>query len=63
MNEQWKQTSFDNSIDDWKKLFSLIKNLKLKYRVLLDDILNKNIRSFSLNNKNSMVQYILFNTF
>ena len=63
MNEQWKQTSSDNSIKDWKGLFSLIKNSKLKYRVLLDDILNKNIRSFSLNNKNSMVQYILFNTF
>ena len=58
MNEQWKQTISDNSIKNWKDLFSLIKNSKLKYRVLLDDILNKNIRSFSLTNKNSMIQYI-----
>ena len=63
MNEQWKQTLSDNSIKDWKDLFSLIKNSKLKYRVLLDDILNKNIRSFSLTNKNSMIKYIQFNTF
>ena len=63
MNEQWKQTLSDNSIKNWKDLFSLIKNSKLKYRVLLDDILNKNIRSFSLTNKNSMIHYIQFNTF
>lgn len=36
MNEQWKQTSAGNSVGDWKGLFSLIKNSKLKYRVFLD---------------------------
>lgn len=61
MNEQWKQTSSDNSIRSWKELFSLIKNSKLKYRVLLDHIPKKNMRSFSLTNKRSMIQYILFN--
>ena len=61
MNEQWKQTLSSNSINDWKGLFSLIKNSKLKYRVLLDSIPKKNARSFSLTNKKSMIQYILFN--
>lgn len=63
LNEQWKQTLADNSIGDWKGLFSLIKNSKLKYRVLLDHIPKRNMRSFSLTNKKSLVQYILFNGF
>ena len=36
MNEQWKQTSSDNFVEDWKDLFSVIKESKLKYRISLD---------------------------
>ena len=63
MNEQWKQTSLDNFIEDWKELFSLIKNSKLKYRVFLDQIPKENLRKFSLNNKKSNVCIIYLNDF
>lgn len=35
LNEQWKQTL--GSVENWKKLFSRIKESKLKYRFLLVD--------------------------
>ena len=37
LNEQWKQTLILNNIKNWKELFLLIKNSKLKYRVLIDE--------------------------
>lgn len=61
LNEQWKQTLRDNFIKDWKELFSLIKNSKLKYRILLDNCKNNGV--FSLNNKKSLVSYMIFNEY
>lgn len=61
MNEQWKQTSAGNSVEDWKGLFSLIKNSKLKYRVFLDQIPVRNLRKFSLKCEQSKVCDIIFN--
>jgi IS605 OrfB family transposase len=37
LNEQWKQTLVLNNISCWKELFLLIKNSKLKYRILIDE--------------------------
>lgn len=37
LNEQWKQTLILNNIKNWKELFLLIKNSKLKYRILIED--------------------------
>ena len=54
INEQWKQTIFDNSIKDWGELFNLIKNSKLKYRVSLDCCRN-NFKVFSLNHSKSRI--------
>lgn len=61
MNEQWKQTSLDNSIKDWKGLFSLIKESKLKYRVSLDEC--KPSEVLSLNCKMSKTFLIKYNIF
>lgn len=61
MNEQWKQTSSDNSAEDWKDLFSVIKESKLKYRISLDRC--KPSEVLSLNCKRSKVSLMIFNCF
>ena len=61
INEQWKQTLSDNFIKDWKGLFQLIKESKLKYRISLDKC--KVSKVLSLNNKKSYISlmtYIIF---
>lgn len=35
LKDQWKE--YLNNVEEWKTLFSIIKNLKLRYRVSLDD--------------------------
>ncbi len=34
--DQWKESI--NNVSEWKELFTIIKNLKLKYRISLDDV-------------------------
>lgn len=58
MNEQWKQTSSDNSVEDWKGLFSVIKESGLKYRISLDRC--KPSEVLSLNCKQSKTRTLLF---
>ena len=58
MNEQWKQTSRDISAEDWKDLFSAIKESKLKYRISLDGC--KPSEVLSLNCKRSKTSILLF---
>ena len=58
MNEQWKQTSSDNFVKDWKGLFSLIKESELKYRISLSKC--KFDRVLSLNCSRSKVFLIRF---
>jgi hypothetical protein len=59
LNEQWKQTLKDNFIKDWKELFKIIKNSKLKYRVPLSDYLN-NHHGFSFNHIKSSIIFYTF---
>lgn len=61
MNEQWKQTSFDNCIKDWKELFSVIKESELKYRISLDQC--KPTKVLSLNCKKSYISLMKYNIF
>ena len=61
INEQWKQTLSDNFIKDWKGLFQLIKESKLKYRISLDDC--KASKVLSLNNKKSYISLMTYNIF
>lgn len=57
LNEQWKQTLKDNFIKDWKELFKIIKNSKLKYRVPLSDY---NHHGFSFNHIKSSIIFYTF---
>lgn len=59
LNEQWKQTLRDNFIKDWKELFTLIKNSKLKYRVSLDECKN-NSKVFRFNHIKSYTNVYCF---
>ena len=61
INEQWKQTLSDNFIKDWKGLFQLIKESKLKYRISLDSC--KVSKVLSLNNKKSYISFMMYNIF
>ena len=56
---RWKEKVELDSIKDWKELFGVIKNLKLKYRVSLNEIVYL-IRVFSLTNLKSRVQVMDF---
>lgn len=56
---RWKERVELDSIKDWKELFGVIKNLKLKYRVSLSEI-DKSIRVFSLINFKSKTNNIVF---
>lgn len=50
LKDQWKEY-FDGGIKSWKEFYSIIKNLKLKYRVSLDN------KVFSHLSKKSNIDY------
>ena len=56
LDEQWKQTL--TGVKDWKNAFLKIKNSKVKYRVLLNDIVQNAV--FSKFNRKSKVMTCLF---
>lgn len=56
LDEQWKQTL--TGVKDWKKAFIKIKNSKVKYRVLLNDIVQNAV--FSKFNRKSKVTIYSF---
>ena len=56
LDEQWKQTLA--GVKDWKTAFLKIKNSKVKYRVLLDDIIQNAV--FSKFNRKSKVTIYSF---
>jgi len=58
IQHQWKEMGIE-WIEDWKKLFVLIKNLKFKYRVSLEECLHA-FGVFSLNNKKSLIKVYSF---
>jgi len=61
LQDQWKKTtnqSFNFTYKDWKELFLIFKNSKMKYRVLLNEI--NPLKVFSLNNLNSNIKILQF---
>ena len=56
LDEQWKQTL--TGVKDWKNAFLKIKNSKVKYRVLLNDITQNAV--FSKFNRKSKIMTYLF---
>ena len=54
LDEQWKQTL--TGVKDWKTAFSEIKNSKVKYRVLLNDIIQNAVFS-KFNRKSKVITY------
>lgn len=61
LNEQWKQTLANNFVEDWKEFYSLIKNLKIKYQVSLENCIFSKV--FSLNNQKSRILICELNSF
>lgn len=55
LDEQWKQTL--TGAKDWKKAFLKIKNSKVKYRVLLNDIVQNAVFS-KFNRKSKVISYL-----
>ena len=58
VQHQWKEMGID-MVSNWKKIYALIKNLKIRYRVSLDECLHE-FKVFSLNNKKSLINLYLF---
>ena len=56
LDEQWKQTL--TGVKDWKNAFLKIKNSKVKYRVLLNDVIQNAV--FSKFNRKSKVTIYSF---
>ena len=54
LDEQWKQTL--TGVKDWKNAFLKIKNSKVKYRVLLNDIVQNAVFS-KFNRKSKVITY------
>ena len=54
LDEQWKQTL--TGVKDWKNAFLKIKNSKVKYRVLLNDIVQNAVFS-KFNRKSKVISY------
>ena len=54
LDEQWKQTL--TGVKDWKNAFIKIKNSKVKYRVLLNDIVQNAVFS-KFNRKSKVITY------
>ena len=55
LDEQWKQTLA--GVKDWKNAFLKIKNSKVKYRVLLNDIVQNAVFS-KFNRKSKVISYL-----
>ena len=55
LDEQWKQTL--TGVKDWKNAFLKIKNSKVKYRVLLNDIAQNAVFS-KFNRKSKVISYL-----
>ena len=55
LDEQWKQTL--TGVKDWKNAFLKIKNSKVKYRVLLNDIVQNAVFS-KFNIKSKVISYL-----
>ena len=55
LDEQWKQTLA--GVKDWKNAFLKIKNSKVKYRVLLNDITQNSVFS-KFNRKSKVISYL-----
>ena len=56
--EQWKQTEKESPMV-WNEMFTWLKNLKVKYRVPLNKLIN-NFKVFSMNSKKSNVKQYCF---
>ena len=54
LDEQWKQTL--TGVKDWKTAFMKIKNSKVKYRVLLNDVIQNAVFS-KFNKKSKVITY------
>lgn len=54
LDEQWKQTL--TGVKDWKNAFLKIKNSKVKYRVLLNDVIQNAVLS-KFNRKSKVISY------
>ena len=54
LDEQWKQTL--TGVKDWKNAFIKIKNSKVKYRVLLNDVIQNAVFS-KFNRKSKVISY------
>jgi hypothetical protein len=58
LDEQWKQTLNYSESTTWKELFNKIKNLKLKYRVQLNEIIQNAVFSkFYIKRNYSVYQF------
>ena len=55
LDEQWKQTL--TGVKDWKNAFLKIKNSKVKYRVLLNDVMQNAVFS-KFNRKSKVISYL-----
>ena len=55
LDEQWKQTL--TGVKDWKNAFLKIKNSKVKYRVLLNDVIQNAVFS-KFNRKSKIISYL-----
>ena len=55
LDEQWKQTLA--GVKDWKNAFLKIKNSKVKYRVLLNDVIQNAVFS-KFNRKSKVISYL-----
>ena len=55
LDEQWKQTL--TGVKDWKNAFLKIKNSKVKYRVLLNDVIQNAVFS-KFNRKSKVISYL-----
>ena len=60
VKQQWKQ--MDTKHENWKKFYLEIKNLKLKYRVSLDEV-NHKFKVFQQNStsKSMILNYTFYN--
>jgi hypothetical protein len=59
IKDQWKKY-LTEEVKCWKDLHLLIKNSKMKYRVSLDDLIEKSYRVLSLKTEKSLIKTINF---
>jgi len=58
VKHQWKEMA--TSFNDWKKFFIEVKNLKLKYRVSLDECLHKFNFQQNSSHKSLVLNYVFY---